>query len=408
MVWATLALPAVNSAQDRPDFSGTWTFNARLSGEAGVGGAGTGPQITWPTTLEIRQTRAQMEVQSSTRQQFTQTVAYPLDGSETTVRVAGDITIRARATWEGSKLEVTSRRSFTGPQGEVTVDAKEVYSLADGSLIVERTASEFGRAATRRVVYSKGSFDAHMVATSQPDRRARAGPIPRLPNGRPDLQGYWLGDSSGSWSVEAHQAGFGLAGGGTLIVDPPDGKVPYQPWAAAERERRRLDLLNDPEPHCFPSGVPRQMYVGMPYQIVQLDSHVLILYEYVHARRIITMNRPHTSTHTRFWQGDSVGRWEGDSLVVDSNHFTGKTWLDMDGNFYSENGHVVERLTMLDANTIEYRATMEDPGVFTRPWTIRVVLQRETGRGYQIFESACHEDNRDLEHVRAAYQKGIK
>ena len=396
------------SAQERPDFSGSWTFNAALTSEPGVGGGGTGPQISWPTTLEIKQTRAQMEVQSSTRQQFTQVLTYPLDGSETTIRTAGDITTRATATWEGGTLVVTSRRSFTGPQGEIVHDLREVYSLLEGNLVVNRMETQEGKSTTRKVVYSKGGFEAHTVASAPPSRPRAAGPIARVPNGRPNLEGFWVGDSSASWSVEAHQAGFGLAGGKSLIIDPPDGKVPYRPWAAAERERRRNDLYNDPEPHCFPSGVPRQMSVGMPYQILQLDGQVLILYEYVHARRIITMNRPHTPVKVRFWQGDSVGHWEGDTLVVDSDHFTDKTWLDMDGNFYSENGRVVERLTPLDANTIQYRATIEDAAVFTRPWTVQFLIQREATKGYQIFESACHEDNRDLEHIKAAYDKGIK
>ena len=407
MLCVALGWPAVTRAQNKPDFSGSWTFNAALTSLSDVSGAGTGGQITWPATLVIMQTPRQMDVQASTRQQFTQTATYLFDGSETTARGAAGITTRASAIWEGNRLVVTSRRSFVGPQGEVTVDLKEAYGLVDGNLAVDRTEILQGKLTTRTVVYSKGGFGAHAVAPRPARRQAGPASVPRLPGGTPNLQGYWTGDSSGSWSVEAHQPGFGLAGGSGLIVDPADGKVPYQPWAAAERERRRNDLYNDPEPHCFPSGVPRQMYV-MPYQILQLDTHVLVLYEYVHARRIITMNKSHTAANVRFWQGDSVGRWEGDTLVIDSDHFTDKTWLDMDGNFYSENGHVVERLTMVDANTIQYQATVEDPGVFTRPWTIQFLLQRETDAGYQIFESACHEDNKDLEHIKAAYEKGIK
>ncbi len=399
---------AIAKAQDKPDLSGTWSFNAALTDAAGVGGFGTGPQVSWPTTLVIKQTATHVEVQNSTRQQLTQTLSFPLDGSETTTKTPGDITTRGTAMWQGAALVVTSRRSFTGPQGEVTFDLTEVYSLANGNLLVERTESQGGKSTTRKIVYSKGGFVAHTAAPPRPVHRPSAEAIPRLAGGRPNLAGFWVGDSSASWSVEAHQAGFGLAGGHSLITDPPDGMVPYQPWAAAERERRRNDLYNDPEPHCFPSGVPRQMAVGMPYQIFQLDNYVLFLYEYVHARRIVTMNKPHTSTRVRFWQGDSVGHWDGDTFIIDSDHFTDKTWLDMDGNFYSEDGHVVERLTPLDANTIRYQASIEDPHVFTRPWTMEFLLKREGVKGYQIFESACHEDNKDLEHVKAAYEKGIK
>src|SRR5207253_1657431 len=121
------------------------------------------------------------------------------------------------------------------------------------------------------------------------------------------------------------------------------------------------------------------------------------------------MDKAHTvATGVSWWEGESVGKWDGDTLVVDSTHFTNKTWLDMDGNFVSDRAHVVERFKLADADMIEYQATIEDPQVFTRPWTMRFVLQRQTQPGYQIFESACHEDNRDLEHIRAAYEKGIK
>jgi hypothetical protein len=402
-----LLLGTVAGAQDQPDFSGTWTFNAALTDDPGVGGAGTGPQISWPTTLDIKQTPTRIAVQTSTRQQLSQTFAFAIDGTESTFTTAGDITTRGSARWQGITLLVTSRRSYLGPQGEVTFELREAYSLSDGNLLVDRTETQAGRSTRRTLVYSKGGFVPPPVAVP-PRRTSAAGPIARLPNGRPNLEGYWVGDSSASWSVEAHQPGFGLAGGRSLITDPSDGQVPYQPWAAAERERRRGDLYNDPEPHCFPSGIPRQMAVGMPYQILQLDTHVLFIYEYVHARRIVTMNAPHTPTRVRFWQGDSVGRWKGDTLVIDSDHFTDKTWLDMDGNFYSEGAHVVEQLTPLDGNTIRYQATIDDPQVFTRPWTLEFLLQREGGTGYQIFESACHEDNQDLAHVKAAYEKGIK
>jgi hypothetical protein len=379
-VCGLLLAHAVPQGQNRPDFSGTWTFNATLTAGPAVAGASTGQQITWPTTLEITQSASDIEVRSSTRQQFTQRLPLKFDGSESTVMGGGDITIRAASGWEGDRLIVKSRRSFASPLGEVVVELKEAYGLVDGNLVVERTETQAGKPATRRIVYSKGAFDPQSVAVAAPTRTHTAGPVSRLANGRPDFEGYWVGDSSASWSVEAHQAGFGLAGGKSLIVDPPDGNVPYQPWALAERERRRHDLYNDPEPHCFPSGVPRQMAVGMPYQILQLEKQIVFVYEYVHARRIINMDQPHTPTRVRFWQGDSVGRWDGDTLVVDTDHFTDKTWLDMDGNFFSERGRVVERMTPLDANTFQYRATIDDPGVFTRPWTLQFCFSARLGR----------------------------
>jgi hypothetical protein len=355
-------------------------------------------------TMVITQTPAKIDVESAAYQQLTQTVTYPLDGSPTMIRGAGDITTRATAVWDGDRLAITSTRTFVSPQGEIALGLREVYGLVNGTLVVDRTETQDGKSTPRKVVYTKGPYVP--VAAAGQNRRP-SGPAPRLANGRPDLQGYWLGPISAAYSVEAHPPSFEENGASSAVIDPPDGKVPYQPWAAAERQRRSHDLYNDPEPHCFPSGVPRQMYV-MPFQILQLDTHVLMLYEYVHARRIITMDRPHTAANVRFWQGDSVGRWDGDTFVIDSDHFNDKTWLDMDGNFYGAGAHVIERLSMLDANTMQYRATFEDPSVFTRPWTMQILIRRQTDPGYEIFESACHEDNKDLDHIKAAFDKGIK
>ena len=408
-VIVALVLPCGSSAQDRPDFSGTWKFSSVLSGQVGGGGGGAAGGRNWATTLVITQTPDRIEVQGSAFQQLTQTATYTLDGKETTFRSAGDITTKATAVWDGNALVITARRSFVGPQGEVAYDQREVYSLVNGNLAVERTDIQQGKSTSRKGVYAKGEVP-RAAAIPAANRRAPAGPFRRLANGHPDMQGYWIGQAQrAADSVEGNEASFGVGGGSTVIVDPPDGKVPYQPWAAAERERRKHDLYNDPEPHCFPSGVPRQMYVpGFPFQIFQTEGHFLILYEYIHARRVITMDRPHTTENVKFWQGDSIGKWEGDTLVVDSNHFTDKTWLDMDGNFYGEKGHIVERFTMLDANAIQYEAKIEDPEVLIRPWTMRFPLQRQTDAGYEIFEAACHEENRDLEHIKAAYDKGIK
>jgi hypothetical protein len=115
--------------------------------------------------------------------------------------------------------------------------------------------------------------------------------------------------------------------------------------------------------------------------------------------------RSHPGPAVQLWMGDSVGRWEGNTLVVDVTNFTDKTWLIGDGgsegmsngSFHSPALHIVERLTMVDADTIDYEATVEDPNVFTRPWTIRYPLFDRAGKGYELFEYACHEGNRTLD-----------
>jgi hypothetical protein len=237
--------------------------------------------------------------------------------------------------------------------------------------------------------------------------RGKAGPPPRTPDGKPDFQGYWqsganINGQAPNNNVETHPPSFLRSGGKSIILDPPDGKLPYQDWALKERDIRRLpqNSYDDPEGHCFPSGVPRQMYI-MPYQILEPPGHIVMLYEYIHARRVIPFNKPHLTSKIRSWEGDSVAHWDGDVLVVDTTNNNGKTWLELSGNFTSDAAHQVERFTMVDANTITYRVTVDDPKVFTRPWTAGFPIYRIQQKGMELLESACHEDNRDLEHLRA-------
>lgn len=235
-----------------------------------------------------------------------------------------------------------------------------------------------------------------------------AGPVPRLSDGKPDLQGNWQPRSDGGFptnNVEEHPPSFLRTGGKSIISDPPDGRLPYQAWAIAERDRRRLphNSYFDPEGHCFQSGVPRIMnFAG---QILQTPEQILLLFEFVHATRTIHLDgRTHLPANIRLWQGDSLGRWEGDTLVVETTNLNGKTWLDLSGNFTSDAATVVERFTMVDSNAIQWQATITDPKVFTQPWTERTNLLRQSLGEYGLLEEACHEDNQDLVHTRAINQ----
>jgi hypothetical protein len=342
-----------------------------------------------------------VRVESGALLQDTQVAVYKLDGSETSF--GSRVTTRARAAWVGPNLVVDATRTYPGPQGRVSVDVKEVYSINGDRLTLEKTESQRGTSNSGKYVYARGTAPVVLVASAPPIRRD-GGPVPRTPEGKPDMSGYWTGNSrAGIFDIEPHTGSFAVGGGPGVIVDPPDGRVPYQPWALKERDRRAVTgiaSLQDPEPHCFLSGVPRQWYV-MPYQIVQTPTTFMGLHEYVHARRIIPITtRPHIPPAIRFWQGDSRGRWEGDTLVVDVTNFNGKTWFDMAGNFYSENAHIVERYTMTDANTIRYEAIVEDSSVYTRRFKMTFNIERVTEKGFEVLESACHEDNQDLEHTR--------
>ena len=239
------------------------------------------------------------------------------------------------------------------------------------------------------------------VAAQAPPARKPAGPILRTADGKPNLQGHFQADGGGAnYGLERHAEKVGMPGGRGVIVDPPDGKLPLQPWAEAERQARARPErgYDDPTAHCFVSaGVPRSMYTPSPLQIVQTPAYVVILFERMSWRTIPIGTRPHIPDNVRLWNGDSVGHWEGDTLVVETTNFNGKTWLGESGDIISHAEQVVERFTPVDADTITYRATITDPVAYTRPWTIEMPLVRQQG---EILEVACLEDNQDLQHLK--------
>ena len=215
---------------------------------------------------------------------------------------------------------------------------------------------------------------------------------PRMgPDGHPDLQGLWDAPTvPGGQSIEEHRAEYGFGATNSKIIDPADGKVPYQPWAAAQR-KENPDRYIDPYAFCFPTGVPRQMYNAGSRRIIQLPDTVTILSERGHLSRIVLMDgRPHAGADIKLWMGDSRGHWEGNTLVVDVTNLNGRPWFDLLGHFGSDALHVVERLTLVDANTIDYEATLEDSKVYTRPWTLALPLERNQEYD-EIWEEGCHE-----------------
>ena len=212
--------------------------------------------------------------------------------------------------------------------------------------------------------------------------------VPRTPHGVPDLQGIWQVLNTANVNLLDHSAGLdGPAG--LSVVD--GNEIPYQPWALdrlQENYAARREL--DPVRRCYLPGVPRATYMPFPFQIIQTDGHVVILYEYVHAqRRVYTNGTPHQDD-IDFWMGDSRGRWEGDTLVVEVANFNGYTWLDGAGNFHSDALRVVEHYTPLGPDHMQYEATLEDPKVFTRPWTMRMILYRRKEPDLQLFDYQCY------------------
>jgi len=167
--------------------------------------------------------------------------------------------------------------------------------------------------------------------------------------------------------------------------------LPYKPEMLEKRKQNfAARAAADTEAKCFLPGVPRVMYIQHPFQIVQTRDVVLMLFEYVHATRSVYMNSPHLKGPLNWWMGDSRGTWDGDTLVVDVNNFNEETWFDRAGNLHSDALHVVERYTLADRDHIDYAATIEDPKVFTRPWTMNLVFYRHTEPNFRLLDYECY------------------
>ena len=229
--------------------------------------------------------------------------------------------------------------------------------------------------------------------------QARGAELLRMPDGKPDLGGIWQAVGSAHWNLQDHQARTGpvLELGAVLAVPAGRGvvegnEIPYQPWAAAKQKENYDNwLARDPEVKCYLPGLPRATYMPFPFQIVQsATTDILMAYEYASASRVIKMGTaepPPVDT----WMGQSVGRWDGDTLVVDVTGFNDQTWFDRAGNFHSEALHIVERFTPVTPDLLDYEVTIEDPKVFTRPWKMRMPLYRRRDANMQLLEFKCVE-----------------
>lgn len=249
--------------------------------------------------------------------------------------------------------------------------------------------------------------------TSMPAAAQASDPaIVRLADGKPDLNGVWQALGSAHYDIERHMAraslqlregphgpladapllrlgAVGAVPGGMGVVE--GGKIPYTPEAAAKREENRKNWLErDPEIKCYMPGVPRATYMPFPFQIFHNENSIFIAYEFAGATREIYLEDvgpPETDS----WMGQSVGRWEGDTLVVDVTGLDDRTWLDRSGTHHSYKMRVVERYTPIGPDHIRYEATIEDPEVFTRPWKISLPLYRRIEEGARLMDFKCVE-----------------
>ncbi|MEZ5286758.1 MAG: hypothetical protein R2712_18500 [Vicinamibacterales bacterium] len=250
------------------------------------------------------------------------------------------------------------------------------------------------------------------VLSGRAEQPAGAAAIPRTAAGTPDLNGIWQALGTANYDIQAHTAraamvlrpgpvvpvpakevlalgAIGAVPGGVGIVEGDE--LPYTPEALEKRKANQADwLARDPEIKCYLPGVPRATYMPYPFQIFQSASAFFIAYEYAGATRNIYLTDPGPPP-VDSWMGQSVGRWEGDTFVIESNGFNDQTWFDRSGNFHSEQMTVVERYTLVDRDHIDYQATITDPQVFTRPWTMRLPLYRHVNASARLGQFKCVE-----------------
>jgi hypothetical protein len=238
--------------------------------------------------------------------------------------------------------------------------------------------------------------------------------VPRTAAGRPDFSGIWQTNSTANWDLQTHDArpmvaqpgvyedvpvlAAPVVALGTVGWVPPGmgvvvgGGIPYRPWAAERKRENQANWLDrDPELGCYMPGVPRAMYLPYPFQIIQGTNKIMMVFEFANAQRTINLDDVAPYPGEAF-MGYSVGRWDGDTLVVDVTDFSPYTWFDRAGNFHSDALHVIERYTLIGPNVIQYEATIEDEKVFTRPWTIRVPLYRRLEPDAQVLDFKCIEE----------------
>jgi hypothetical protein len=235
-------------------------------------------------------------------------------------------------------------------------------------------------------------FAVTAAQAQQPDRPAKI-------SGHPNFNGIWQVLNTAYWNLESHSVdGFskdfwqlgaiGVIPAGKSVLRG-GGAIPYLPEALKKRDENRSKWPQaDPEAKCYMLGVPRVTYQNFPFQIFQGDADLLMVYPFAATNRIIYM-KDHSDLPVDSWMGKSNGTWEGDVLVVTTTSQNGQSWLDRAGNFASNQLKVTERFKLLDANHIQYDATLEDPQTFSKAWTIEMPLYRIIDTNAQLLEHKC-------------------
>ena len=273
-----------------------------------------------------------------------------------------------------------------------------------------RNASVVGVAIAAAVVSA-------VITASVTRPAAQATGLARTVDGRPDFNGIWQALNEAHWDLEAHAArpgmvtqpgvypfdyarvpaapvvALGAAGGvpASLGVVQGDGRIPYTAEAAQTKAENAASWIDrDPELKCYLPGIPRAMYMPYPFQVIQSTNKIQMAYAFTSTARTIHLDEVEGPPDDTY-MGHSVGRWEGDTLVVDVTHFNGKNWFDRAGNFHSTALRLEERFTPLSADALQYDVTIEDPNVFTEPWRISMPLYKRLEPNMQLLEYRCIE-----------------
>ena len=286
--------------------------------------------------------------------------------------------------WE--KRETTMRGQLLGKVIAIVIAAAAVSAIV--SVSITRTSGQAVKAA----------------------RPARVG-------GKPNFSGIWQANNEANWDLQAHEAlpaavtqpgvypyaydrvpaaavlALGAVGSvpGSLGVVEGDGQIPYKPEALVIKKNNAEHWVDrDPEVKCYLPGLPRATYMPYPFEITQSTDKIHFAYEFSGAARNIHMEKVEPPPDDT-WMGFSLGKWEGDTLVVDVTRFNDRSWFDRAGDFHSSALHLVERFTLKSPDVIWYEATIEDPGVYTRPWKIAVPLYRRAEPNMQLLDFRCGE-----------------
>jgi hypothetical protein len=256
----------------------------------------------------------------------------------------------------------------------------------------------------------------------------------RTADGKPDFSGIWQALNEANWDLEAHAArpavvmqrgaypfeyarvpaapvlALGAAGGvpGSVGVVEGDGRIPYKPDAQKIRDENRENWIDrDPELKCYLPGIPRALYMPYPFAIVQGADKIHMTFAFSNAGRVIHMNKVEGPPDDTY-MGHSVGRWEGDTLVVEVTNFNGKTWFDRAGNFHSEGMKLTERYSPISADAIRYDATIDDAKTFTRPWSISMPLYRRLEPNATVLDYPCIDFSEEFMYGHLRKQQLVK